>query len=131
MKSAALTPTNAIPHKVHTPLREHKSSSPKSPPPMPPADARNDFIDCRSANNHPNARMCARPLMAGGLALQAIAIGWLAAVTTPTVAYSAPLRSTESRIGIAKTSACRSTKLNCGAPSYSSTWTARRPPSLK
>lgn len=30
----------------------------------------------------------ARPLMAGGLALQAIAIGWLAAVTTPTVAYS-------------------------------------------
>jgi EmrB/QacA subfamily drug resistance transporter len=31
----------------------------------------------------------ARPLMAGGLALQAIAIAWLAAVTTPTVAYSA------------------------------------------
>jgi EmrB/QacA subfamily drug resistance transporter len=34
-------------------------------------------------------RVGARPLMAGGLALQAIAIGWLAAVTTPTVAYSA------------------------------------------
>jgi EmrB/QacA subfamily drug resistance transporter len=34
-------------------------------------------------------RIGARPLMAGGLALQAIAIGWLAAVTTPTVAYSA------------------------------------------
>ncbi|QEC47446.1 DHA2 family efflux MFS transporter permease subunit [Baekduia soli] len=36
-------------------------------------------------------RIGARPLMAGGLALQAIAIGWLAAVTTPTVAYSALL----------------------------------------
>jgi EmrB/QacA subfamily drug resistance transporter len=34
-------------------------------------------------------RVGARPLMAGGLALQAIAIGWLAAVTTPTVAYTA------------------------------------------
>jgi EmrB/QacA subfamily drug resistance transporter len=34
-------------------------------------------------------RIGARPLMAGGLALQAIAIAWLAAVTTPTVAYSA------------------------------------------
>jgi EmrB/QacA subfamily drug resistance transporter len=34
-------------------------------------------------------RVGARPLMAGGLALQAIAIAWLAAVTTPTVAYSA------------------------------------------
>jgi MFS family permease len=33
-------------------------------------------------------RIGARPLMAGGLALQAIAIAWLAAVTTPTVAYS-------------------------------------------
>jgi EmrB/QacA subfamily drug resistance transporter len=36
-------------------------------------------------------RIGARPLMASGLALQAIAIGWLAAVTTPTVAYSALL----------------------------------------
>ncbi|HEY4097403.1 MAG TPA: DHA2 family efflux MFS transporter permease subunit [Baekduia sp.] len=36
-------------------------------------------------------RIGARPLMAGGLALQAIAIGWLAAVTTPDVAYSALL----------------------------------------
>ena len=36
-------------------------------------------------------RIGARPLMATGLALQAIAIGWLAAVTTPTVAYSALL----------------------------------------
>jgi EmrB/QacA subfamily drug resistance transporter len=34
-------------------------------------------------------RIGARPLMASGLALQAIAIGWLAAETTPTVAYSA------------------------------------------
>jgi len=34
-------------------------------------------------------RIGARPLMAGGLALQAIAIGWLAAVTTPDVAYGA------------------------------------------
>ncbi|HET6507360.1 MAG TPA: DHA2 family efflux MFS transporter permease subunit [Baekduia sp.] len=34
-------------------------------------------------------RIGARPLMAGGLALQAIAIGWLATVVTPTVAYSA------------------------------------------
>ncbi|HEY6762135.1 MAG TPA: DHA2 family efflux MFS transporter permease subunit [Baekduia sp.] len=34
-------------------------------------------------------RIGARPLMASGLALQAIAIAWLAAVTTPTVAYSA------------------------------------------
>ncbi|WP_445152355.1 DHA2 family efflux MFS transporter permease subunit [Baekduia sp. Peel2402] len=33
-------------------------------------------------------RIGARPLMASGLALQAIAIGWLAAVTTPDVAYS-------------------------------------------
>jgi EmrB/QacA subfamily drug resistance transporter len=33
-------------------------------------------------------RIGARPLMAGGLALQAIAIGWLSAVTTPDVAYS-------------------------------------------
>jgi EmrB/QacA subfamily drug resistance transporter len=33
-------------------------------------------------------RIGARPLMAGGLALQAIAIAWLAAVTTPTVAYA-------------------------------------------
>jgi len=32
-------------------------------------------------------RIGARPLMATGLALQAIAIGWLAAVVTPTVAY--------------------------------------------
>jgi EmrB/QacA subfamily drug resistance transporter len=36
-------------------------------------------------------RIGARPLMATGLALQAIAIGWLAAVTTPNVAYSALL----------------------------------------
>jgi EmrB/QacA subfamily drug resistance transporter len=36
-------------------------------------------------------RIGARPLMATGLALQAIAIGWLAAVSTPTVAYSALL----------------------------------------
>jgi EmrB/QacA subfamily drug resistance transporter len=36
-------------------------------------------------------RIGARPLMATGLALQAIAIGWLAAVTTPDVAYSALL----------------------------------------
>jgi EmrB/QacA subfamily drug resistance transporter len=36
-------------------------------------------------------RIGSRPLMAGGLALQAIAIGWLAAVTTPDVAYSALL----------------------------------------
>src|SRR4051794_19086010 len=36
-------------------------------------------------------RIGARPLMAAGLALQAIAIGWLAAVTTPEVAYSALL----------------------------------------
>jgi EmrB/QacA subfamily drug resistance transporter len=36
-------------------------------------------------------RIGARPLMASGLALQAIAIGWLASVTTPTVAYSALL----------------------------------------
>jgi nitrate/nitrite transporter NarK len=34
-------------------------------------------------------RIGARPLMVGGLALQAIAIGWLAAVTTPDVAYGA------------------------------------------
>jgi EmrB/QacA subfamily drug resistance transporter len=33
-------------------------------------------------------RIGARPLMAGGLALQAIAIAWLAAVSTPTVAYA-------------------------------------------
>jgi EmrB/QacA subfamily drug resistance transporter len=33
-------------------------------------------------------RIGARPLMAGGLALQAIAMGWLAAVTTPDVAYT-------------------------------------------
>jgi EmrB/QacA subfamily drug resistance transporter len=32
-------------------------------------------------------RIGARPLMAGGLALQAIAIGWLSAVVTPDVAY--------------------------------------------
>jgi EmrB/QacA subfamily drug resistance transporter len=32
-------------------------------------------------------RIGARPLMASGLALQAIAIGWLAAVTTPEVGY--------------------------------------------
>ncbi|WP_027007878.1 MFS transporter [Conexibacter woesei] len=36
-------------------------------------------------------RIGARPLMASGLALQAIAIAWLAAVVTPTVAYSAVL----------------------------------------
>ncbi|HMJ34346.1 MAG TPA: DHA2 family efflux MFS transporter permease subunit [Baekduia sp.] len=36
-------------------------------------------------------RIGARPLMAGGLALQAIAIAWLAAVTTPDVAYAALL----------------------------------------
>jgi EmrB/QacA subfamily drug resistance transporter len=36
-------------------------------------------------------RIGARPLMATGLALQSIAIGWLAAVTTPDVAYSALL----------------------------------------
>jgi MFS family permease len=34
-------------------------------------------------------RIGSRPLMASGLALQAVAIGWLAAVSTPTVAYSA------------------------------------------
>jgi EmrB/QacA subfamily drug resistance transporter len=34
-------------------------------------------------------RIGSRPLMAAGLALQAIAIGWLAAVSSPTVAYSA------------------------------------------
>jgi EmrB/QacA subfamily drug resistance transporter len=34
-------------------------------------------------------RIGSRPLMAAGLALQAIAIAWLAAVSTPTVAYSA------------------------------------------
>ena len=33
-------------------------------------------------------RIGSRPLMAAGLALQAIALGWLAAVTTPAVAYS-------------------------------------------
>ena len=33
-------------------------------------------------------RIGSRPLMATGLALQAIAIGWLAAVSTPTVPYS-------------------------------------------
>jgi EmrB/QacA subfamily drug resistance transporter len=33
-------------------------------------------------------RIGGRPLMAGGLALQAIGLGWLAAVTTPTVPYS-------------------------------------------
>jgi EmrB/QacA subfamily drug resistance transporter len=33
-------------------------------------------------------RIGARPLMASGLALQAIAIGWLATVTTPDVAYT-------------------------------------------
>jgi EmrB/QacA subfamily drug resistance transporter len=33
-------------------------------------------------------RIGARPLMAGGLALQAIAIGWLSAVITPDVAYA-------------------------------------------
>jgi EmrB/QacA subfamily drug resistance transporter len=36
-------------------------------------------------------RIGARPLMATGLALQAIAIAWLAAVITPTVAYGALL----------------------------------------
>src|SRR4051794_11765201 len=36
-------------------------------------------------------RIGARPLMASGLALQAIAIGWLSAVITPDVAYSALL----------------------------------------
>jgi EmrB/QacA subfamily drug resistance transporter len=36
-------------------------------------------------------RIGARPLMASGLALQAIAIAWLAAVSTPTVAYTALL----------------------------------------
>jgi nitrate/nitrite transporter NarK len=34
-------------------------------------------------------RIGSRPLMVTGLALQAIAIGWLADVSTPTVAYSA------------------------------------------
>jgi nitrate/nitrite transporter NarK len=34
-------------------------------------------------------RIGSRPLMAAGLALQAVAIAWLAAVSTPTVAYSA------------------------------------------
>jgi EmrB/QacA subfamily drug resistance transporter len=34
-------------------------------------------------------RIGSRPLMASGLALQAVAIAWLAAVSTPTVAYSA------------------------------------------
>jgi EmrB/QacA subfamily drug resistance transporter len=33
-------------------------------------------------------RIGSRPLMVAGLALQAIAIGWLASVSTPTVAYS-------------------------------------------
>jgi MFS family permease len=33
-------------------------------------------------------RIGGRPLMAGGLALQAIGLGWLAAVSTPTVAYT-------------------------------------------
>jgi EmrB/QacA subfamily drug resistance transporter len=33
-------------------------------------------------------RIGSRPLMATGLALQAIALGWLASVTSPTVAYS-------------------------------------------
>jgi EmrB/QacA subfamily drug resistance transporter len=33
-------------------------------------------------------RIGGRPLMAGGLALQAIGLGWLAAVSTPTVPYS-------------------------------------------
>ena len=33
-------------------------------------------------------RIGSRPLMVTGLALQAIAIGWLASVSTPTVAYS-------------------------------------------
>jgi len=36
-------------------------------------------------------RIGARPLMASGLALQAIAIGWLSAVTTPDVAYASLL----------------------------------------
>jgi nitrate/nitrite transporter NarK len=34
-------------------------------------------------------RIGGRPLLVGGLALQAIGLGWLAAVTTPTVAYAA------------------------------------------
>src|SRR3954452_19153731 len=34
-------------------------------------------------------RIGSRPLMVAGLALQAVAIGWLASVSTPTVAYSA------------------------------------------
>jgi EmrB/QacA subfamily drug resistance transporter len=34
-------------------------------------------------------RIGARPLMAAGLALQAVAMGWLAAVSTPDVAYTA------------------------------------------
>jgi EmrB/QacA subfamily drug resistance transporter len=34
-------------------------------------------------------RIGSRPLMAAGLALQAVAMAWLAAVSTPTVAYSA------------------------------------------
>jgi MFS family permease len=33
-------------------------------------------------------RIGGRPFMAGGLALQAIGLGWLAAVSTPTVAYT-------------------------------------------
>jgi MFS family permease len=33
-------------------------------------------------------RIGGRPLMAGGLALQAIGLGWLAAVSTPTVPYT-------------------------------------------
>src|SRR5215210_2225437 len=33
-------------------------------------------------------RIGGRPLMAAGLALQAVALGWLAAISTPTVAYS-------------------------------------------
>jgi MFS family permease len=33
-------------------------------------------------------RIGGRPLMAGGLALQAIGLGWLAVVTTPTVPYT-------------------------------------------
>ena len=36
-------------------------------------------------------RIGSRPLMATGLALQAIAMGWLAVVTTPDVAYTAIL----------------------------------------
>jgi EmrB/QacA subfamily drug resistance transporter len=36
-------------------------------------------------------RIGSRPLMATGLALQAVAIGWLAAVSTPTIAYSSLL----------------------------------------